>query len=179
MTTRTFVATSAELSEGSDDRSLLGGHRRLKSAIIDGNSAARNGFMMDEPTLDEMRDRQCEHGRLNIDSIDRRGHGFTRCRLPCGHASEHTMADGMREFHARQGSDLGPWQTDAEAKNLANEIRDLRGEPHVDYDGEIDPDVKKMLFGHDVEARPGEAVAVGQTASLEDAVAMLHGIGKN
>lgn len=88
------------------------------------------------------------------------------------------MAEVMRAFHVAQGSDLGPWQTDAESKDLANEIRDRLGIPRVDYNGKLSPESKKALFG-DSEARPRKAVIVGQTASLDEALAMLRGRGRN
>lgn len=132
----------------------------------------------DERVRREQRELQCDQGRLNIGSVDRHGHGFTRCVLPRGHTDEHTMAESLRVFHAAQGNDLGPWQTAVESKDLANEIRDRLGIPRVDYDGgTIDPDVKRALFG-DGAVRPGEAVTVGQADSLDAAMAILHGIGK-
>ena len=135
----------------------------------------------------------CDRGRLNISSIDQHHHECTLCVLPRGHTAEHAMAESMRAFHAAQGTDLGPWQPLAAMNDLANEERDRRGIPRVDYDGEIDPDVKKKLLElvepvagtramhrtYDSDGRPRREGVVGQTGSLAEAMALLHGIGKN
>lgn len=79
---------------------------------------------------------QCDRGRLNMLTIDQRGHGFTPCVLLDGHQGEHELAEGMRAHHAARGNALGPWQTDTEARDLANAIRVREGKPRIDYTGE-------------------------------------------